>query len=68
MKTRARKRLVVNGFHMGDAADFLGLSDSERQLVEQRLETSRHSAPAEVDPKPSRGRNRPGRPKKPRRA
>jgi hypothetical protein len=41
MDSNARKALVAAGFRVGDAADFLGLTDDERRLVELRLELSR---------------------------
>ncbi|MGI9177661.1 MAG: helix-turn-helix domain-containing protein [Pirellulales bacterium] len=37
MTATKRKALVAAGWSVGDAADFLGLSDEERQLVEMRL-------------------------------
>jgi hypothetical protein len=39
---KAKKKAVeAAGFRVGDAADFLGLTDEERQLVELRLAVSR---------------------------
>jgi hypothetical protein len=35
-----KKRLTEAGFRVGDAGDFLGLTDSERYLVELRVQTS----------------------------
>ena len=37
MKDEARRRLVRAGWAIGDAGDFLGLSDDERQFVETKL-------------------------------
>lgn len=37
MTTRKRKSLRAKGWQVGDAAEFLGLSAEERQLVELRL-------------------------------
>lgn len=36
MKAAKRKKLEAAGFAFGDAADFLGLSDQERALVEAK--------------------------------
>ena len=36
-----QKRLEAAGFRVGDAGDFLGLTDDERRLVELRLALSR---------------------------
>ena len=41
MELTKRKALEAAGFRFGDAEDFLGLSDEERQLVELRLAVSR---------------------------
>lgn len=41
MDKKTRDRLTAAGFRIGDAADFLGLSDEERQLVELRVEVSK---------------------------
>ena len=41
MKESKRKRLEAAGFRIGDAEDFLELTDEERQLVELRLAVSR---------------------------
>src|SRR5262249_23971662 len=41
MDSATRKRLETAGFRVGDAGDFLGLSDAERRLVELRLAVSR---------------------------
>lgn len=41
MKPAKRRALERAGFRFGDAADFLGLSDEERRLVELRLSVSR---------------------------
>jgi ribosome-binding protein aMBF1 (putative translation factor) len=39
---RAKKKLIeAAGFRVGDAGDFLGLSDQERQIVELRVSLSR---------------------------
>ena len=37
MKTAKRKRLVANGWAVGTARDFLGLSDEEAAFVELKL-------------------------------
>lgn len=37
MKSKNRKALTAAGWRIGEAADFLGLSAEERQLVELRL-------------------------------
>ncbi len=41
MDKKTRDRLTAAGFRIGDAEDFLGLSEEERQLVELRLEVSK---------------------------
>jgi predicted XRE-type DNA-binding protein len=41
MDKETRKRLEAAGFRLGDAEDFLGLTDEERRLVELRLAVSR---------------------------
>ncbi len=41
MDKEMRHRLEVAGFRVGDAEDFLGLTDEERRLVELRLAVSR---------------------------
>jgi hypothetical protein len=41
MNKETQKRLEAAGFRVGDAGDFLGLSDDERRLVELRLAVSR---------------------------
>ncbi len=41
MDKRERKALEAAGFRIGDAADFLGLTEDERRLVELRLAISR---------------------------
>lgn len=41
MNTTKRKTLQDAGFRIGDAADFLGLTDEERQIVELRVSISR---------------------------
>jgi len=41
MDTRKRKALTAAGFRVGDATDFLGLSDEETRLVELRVALSR---------------------------
>lgn len=38
MDTRKRKAIEVAGWKVGDAADFLGMSDEERQLLNARVE------------------------------
>ncbi|MGE3315823.1 MAG: XRE family transcriptional regulator [Planctomycetaceae bacterium] len=38
MDARKRKALEAAGWKFGDAADFLGMSDEERQLLEARVE------------------------------
>jgi predicted XRE-type DNA-binding protein len=38
MDTRKRKALEAAGWKVGDAADFLGMSDEERQLLDARVE------------------------------
>ncbi|HVS37411.1 MAG TPA: helix-turn-helix transcriptional regulator [Gemmataceae bacterium] len=41
MDKETRGRLEAAGFRVGDAEDFLGLTDEERRLVELRLAASR---------------------------
>lgn len=41
MDKKTRDRLTAAGFRIGDAVDFLGLSEEERQLVELRVEVSK---------------------------
>src|SRR5687767_4247881 len=41
MDRRERAALEAAGFRIGDAEDFLGLSDEDRQRVERRLAVSR---------------------------
>jgi hypothetical protein len=41
MDKATRTRLEKSGFWVGDAEDFLGLNDEERQMVELRLKLSR---------------------------
>lgn len=41
MKGATRKALVEAGFRVGDAADFLGLTEDERRIVELRAALSR---------------------------
>lgn len=41
MDARKRARLEAAGFVVGDAGDFLALTDAERELVELRLRLSR---------------------------
>ena len=41
MDKKTRDRLTTAGFRVGDAEDFLGLSEEERQLVELRVEVSK---------------------------
>jgi ribosome-binding protein aMBF1 (putative translation factor) len=41
MKRGKKKALEAAGFRVGDAGDFLGLSDQERQIVELRVSLSR---------------------------
>ncbi len=41
MNKEIRERLEAAGFRIGDAEDFLGLSEEERRLVELRLAASR---------------------------
>jgi hypothetical protein len=41
MDKEKRKRLEAAGWAIGDAEDFLGLTEEERQLVELRLAVSR---------------------------
>ena len=41
MDKEMQKRLEAAGFRVGDAGDFLGLTDAERRLVELRLAVSR---------------------------
>ena len=38
MDPKKRKSLAAAGWEVGDAADFLGLSDEERQLLDARVE------------------------------
>lgn len=41
MGKKKRDRLKAAGFRLGDAEDFLGLTEEERRLVELRLAVSR---------------------------
>lgn len=41
MDRQKQQRLEAAGFQVGDAGDFLGLSDAERRLVQLRLEVGR---------------------------
>jgi len=41
MKAAKRKALEAAGFRIGDAAEFLGLTEEENQLVELRVAVSR---------------------------
>jgi predicted XRE-type DNA-binding protein len=41
MDKETQKRLEAAGFRLGDAEDFLGLTEEERRLVELRLAVSR---------------------------
>lgn len=41
MDKQKQKSLVAAGFQVGDAADFLGLTEEERSLVELRVAVSR---------------------------
>jgi ribosome-binding protein aMBF1 (putative translation factor) len=41
MKASTRKKLETAGWRVGDAKDFLGLSESEAQLVEMKLALAR---------------------------
>lgn len=38
MDSRKRKALEATGWRFGDAADFLGMNDQERQLLDARIE------------------------------
>ena len=38
MDTKKRKAIEAAGWRVGDAADFLGMSDEERQLLDARVE------------------------------
>lgn len=38
MNSKKRKTLEAAGWKIGDAADFLGMSDDERQLLDARVE------------------------------
>jgi ribosome-binding protein aMBF1 (putative translation factor) len=40
MKTRKKKMLESAGWRFGDAADFLEMSDEERQLLDARVEAA----------------------------
>jgi ribosome-binding protein aMBF1 (putative translation factor) len=40
MNSKKRKTLEAAGWKVGDAADFLGLSDEERQLLNARVEVA----------------------------
>ena len=40
MDERKRKRLEADGWRVGDARDFLGLSDAEAELIEMRIALS----------------------------
>ena len=42
MKAEKRKRLENAGWHVGDARDFLALTDDEAQFVEIKLALARH--------------------------
>ena len=41
MNPRKRERLAAAGWQVGDAGDFLGLTDEERQLIDLRLTLGR---------------------------
>lgn len=41
MDAKTRKAIESDGFQVGDAADFLGLTEEERQLVDLRLRVAR---------------------------
>lgn len=41
MKSAKKKKLVAAGFRVGDAEEFLELTDAERELVELRVRVSR---------------------------
>ncbi len=40
MNSKKRKALKAAGWKIGDAADFLGMSDQERQLLDARVEVA----------------------------
>jgi hypothetical protein len=45
MTNKKRKALTAAGWRVGDAADFLGLTAEEQQLVEMRLTVTENGAP-----------------------
>lgn len=46
MKTETRKKLEAAGWRVGDAEEFLGLSQSEAEFLETQAEFAKVSAPA----------------------
>jgi hypothetical protein len=40
MNSEKRKALEAAGWQFGDAADFLGMTDEERQLLDARIEAA----------------------------
>src|SRR5215211_7596288 len=40
METKKRQALEAAGWRVGDAADFLGMTDEERRLVEVRMQAA----------------------------
>jgi hypothetical protein len=40
MDSEERKQLEAAGWRFGDAADFLGMTDEERQLLDARVEAA----------------------------
>jgi hypothetical protein len=58
MNKREREALEAAGFRIGDAEDFLELTDEERRLVELRVE--RPSSPQRVEPQLLHGVEDPG--------
>jgi hypothetical protein len=46
MDAAKREALEAAGWRMGDAADFLEMSDEERQLLDARLESEKKEEPS----------------------
>jgi hypothetical protein len=45
MDAKKRKRLESAGWHIGDYGDLLGLTETERQIVESRIQQTRANRP-----------------------
>ncbi len=55
MNEKKKIRLEVAGWTVGDAEDFLGLTDEERELLQRRFAESRAAAPGSQDAKDNPG-------------